>query len=96
VIEVHIEELVLHGFTPGNRHEIADALRQRLVQLLSGNEFPTGARVDHRAIDAGSFQVTPGERGAGIGTRVAQSVYRGLSEALPLNASRSEPAGRKT
>jgi len=96
VIEVHIEELVLHGFTPGNRHEIADALQQRLVQLLSGNEFSTGARVDHRAIDAGSFEVASGERGASIGTHVAQSVYRGLSEALPLNTSRSEPAGRKT
>lgn len=96
MIEVYIEQLVLHGFTPGNRHEIAAALQQHLVQLLSGHEFLTGAHMDHAAIDAGSFHVMPGEQGARIGANVAQSVYRGLSEAMPFNASRSELAGPKT
>ena len=96
MIEVHIEELVLHGFTPGNRHEIAAALRQQLVQLLSGHEFPVGAHLDHAAIDAGSFHVVSGERGARIGANVAQSVYRGLSAALPSSGSQSESAGSKT
>ena len=28
-VELHIEELVLHGFAPGDRHRIGEAVRAR-------------------------------------------------------------------
>ena len=34
-IELNIDELVLHGFPPGERYAIADAVEQTLSQLLT-------------------------------------------------------------
>jgi hypothetical protein len=34
-IEVHIAELVLHGFAPGDRRGVADALEAELGRLLA-------------------------------------------------------------
>ena len=86
-IELHIEELVLHGFAPGNRHEIADATREALVQLLTRQVLSPEAMVEHGTIDAGSFEVISGERGERIGAQVAQSVYQGLSQAMQSGSS---------
>jgi len=34
-IHLHIEELVLHGFAPGDRHQISEAMQQELTRLIS-------------------------------------------------------------
>jgi len=79
LLKVHIEELVLHGFAATNRYEVADAMREQLIQLFTGQSFSPEAVGEHKTVDAGSFQVTPDDRGAHIGAQVAQSVHRGLS-----------------
>jgi hypothetical protein len=33
-INLHIEELVLHGFAPGDRHRISEAVEQELTRLI--------------------------------------------------------------
>ena len=40
-IDVHIEELVLHGFKPASRWQIAEALEQELRGLLTANGVPS-------------------------------------------------------
>ena len=38
--ELNIEELVMHGFTPGDRHRIGEAVEQELTQLLADRGVP--------------------------------------------------------
>jgi hypothetical protein len=78
-VRLHIEELVLHGFAPGDRYAIAHALEQELSLLLTnylaeGNDL---ARLnwEQERVDAGAFQVEPRTLPDGIGTQVAQAVH---------------------
>jgi hypothetical protein len=85
-IELNIDELVLHGFPPGERYAIADAVEQTLSQLLTeqiANEgipdsFANNSRRAH--VDAGSFNVTSGAKSSAIGGQIAENVHRGLTK----------------
>ena len=57
-IEVHIEELVLHGFAPSDRWHIGDALESELQGLLITHGFPAAWQTDPRKLDAGSIRLT--------------------------------------
>lgn len=80
-VELHIEELVLHGFAPYDRQAIAAALQQALARLLHDHGVPpaltAGGRFDH--LYAGAFNVAPGMSAQAIGVQVAEAVYGGLS-----------------
>jgi hypothetical protein len=39
-IELHIEELVLRGFAPGDRYWIGEAVEQELTRLLADRGVP--------------------------------------------------------
>ncbi len=76
-IELHIEELVLLGFEPGDRERIAEAVeseleflfaRQGVLQLLEA-----GSEIDK--LDGGSFDVAANSRAEVIGKQVARAVY---------------------
>ena len=81
-IDVHIEELVLEGFAPGDRYGIADAVQSELGRLLSEQGLPPaweqGGEAD--SLDGGAFQVSPGSKAEGIGAQIAQAVHGGLAE----------------
>jgi len=60
-IQFHIEELVLHGFSPGDRHRIADALeRQLTIQAASASDTMRAELLGR----AGERHVTPVLRAA--------------------------------
>lgn len=84
-VEVMIEELVLHGFTPGDRYYIGDAIERELTRLLAEQGLPPhlAHRWDVAGIDAGAFEVSAEARTRGIGAQVAQAVYRGLGDQAP-------------
>ncbi len=73
-IEVHIEELVLHGFPPGSRWQIGDTLEHELRGLLAAQGLPPGWLASAERIDAGAIALTTP---AATGAEVAQAVYRG-------------------
>ena len=79
-MELHIEELVLHGFAPGDRFRIGDAVQRELVRLLEtqGLSGTITESMGLDRIDAGSFQVQPGARAEAIGSQAAQALQRGL------------------
>lgn len=81
-IELHIEELVLHGFSPRDRDAIGEAVRNELSRLFAEQGVhPTLSK--HGAVerlDGGSFNVKSGAKAQTIGTQVAQSVYGGLGK----------------
>jgi len=79
-IIVRIEELILDGVAPGDRHAIADAVRHAVAQQLAhsgpGSSWGTSAHIDR--IDAGECRLT--RQGAqSLGSRVGETIYRGIS-----------------
>ncbi len=73
-VRVHVEQLVLHGFDPRQRHRIGDAVRAELAETLSAGGLgpPADGPATTPRIDAGT--VTLGARGDGIGAGVAKAV----------------------
>lgn len=74
-VEVRIEELVLRGFPPGEKHRIRDAVERELSRLFVERGVPS-SMADGGEIsvsDAGTLRT---DQGAGeIGARVAEAVY---------------------
>lgn len=78
-LELHIEELILHGFPPGRRGVIAAAIEQELTRLFAEQGVPA-ALAQAGAIprlDGGSFETAAGAMPADIGRQVAQAIYGG-------------------
>ncbi len=76
-IELHIDELVLHGFSPADRLRIGSALEGELARLLAEGTLPVAlASAGHiESLDAGSFERSPHATPAWIGGQVARAVY---------------------
>ena len=79
-IELHIEELVLHGFAPGDRYRIAEGVEQELSRLLADRGVPQSLAEggEIASVGGGAFEVVPGSRAEVVGAEVAKAVYGGL------------------
>jgi hypothetical protein len=79
-VEVTIDDLVLHGFKPGDRYAIAEGLQQELTRLLVEQGVPTAFTQEGEVqrLDGGSFPMTPAAKGESVGTQAAQAVFGGL------------------
>ena len=79
-LEVHIEELVLHGFAPQDRYRIGDAVERELARLLESQGLAAtfGASMACDRIDAGSFPVRPGAPAEAIGWQTAHALHRSI------------------
>ena len=84
-VEIHIEELVLHGFAAGDRYAIAEAVQQELSRLLvvqvaaQGLPHSFAENSEHARLDAGAFNVAPSANSEEIGSQIAQTVHQGLT-----------------
>ena len=80
-VELHIEDLVLHGFAPGDRYRIGEAVERELAWLFAAQGVPSSllATMEVASLDGGAFQMAPGARADAIGAQVAQAVYGGVS-----------------
>jgi hypothetical protein len=80
-VELHIEELVLRGFAPGERHRIGEAVERELARLFDEQGVPPSlARASGiERLDGGAFEVAHGSKAEVVGVQVAQAVYGGLS-----------------
>jgi len=80
-VELHIEELVLRGFAPGDRYRIGEAVECELARLFAEQDVPPalaqGGEFAH--LDGGAFKVASGSKPEAIGAQVAQAVFGGLS-----------------
>ena len=79
-IDLHIEELVLHGFSPNDRHAIGEALERELARLFRGQGLPFSVTEDGEftRLDGGTFEVAPGSKPETMGLQIARAVHRGL------------------
>src|SRR5262249_847529 len=76
-IEVHIEELILHGFQPAHRWQVGDALQQELHGLLAERGLPSLWLSSPQRIGAGTISSAGLTRPAQVGADIAGAVYRG-------------------
>jgi hypothetical protein len=79
-VELYIEELVLHGFAPGDRYRIAEAVEGELARLLveRGVPLPLAQKGELVQVDGGSFDVAPCSSAEAVGGQVARMLYGGL------------------
>jgi hypothetical protein len=81
-VELHIENLVLHGFDSARRQDIGEAVKAELTRLLSadglGSSLANGRQLER--LDGGSFDVLPNARQADVGSQIARALYGGLSK----------------
>lgn len=94
-IELTIEQLVLHGFSPGDRHRIGTAIQQELARLLAEQGVPPGVAQGKTIgkLDGGAFEMKAGTPPRVIGAQIAQAIYGGL-QYEPANAIAGEPASQ--
>jgi hypothetical protein len=76
-VELHIEELVLTGFAPGDRFHIGDAVQSELARLLGERGMRNFERepIAVENLDAGRFKVAQGARPQAIGGQIAEKLY---------------------
>ncbi len=76
-----IDELVLHGFDPRDRHVIGDAVQAELGRLLARGDLPQGwlRGAEIPALSAPIAALPEGGRGPRAGRAVAQALHRGLT-----------------
>jgi hypothetical protein len=77
-VELRIDELVLHGFAPANRHHVGAAVERELARLLAEQALPSriGHSADLASLDGGSIELPAGTPAETIGVRIAQAIYR--------------------
>ena len=78
---LHIEELILEGFPPGDRYRIAAAVEAELARLFTETGIPPGMDASRSVpkLDAGSLDVAASTRPERVGGQVAQALYGGLA-----------------
>jgi hypothetical protein len=79
-LELHIEELVLHGIDLRDRERIAAAVEHELARLFAERGVPPSLIQggELAQLDGGRFKVHPGNGPEAIGVQVAQALYGGL------------------
>ena len=81
-IELHIKELILHGFAPHDRHLIREAVERELTHLLAEQGVPPslaqGGEIS--VLGSGNFEVVPGSKIDAIGSQMAQAIYGGIKK----------------
>ena len=81
-VEINIDELILHGFSPADRHKIGEALRSELARLVIENgissHFSVGKNIGE--LNGGTFQVSKNMQAHAVGTKIANSIYGGMQK----------------
>src|SRR5262249_30175456 len=76
-IELHVDELILHGFAPHDRAIIAAAVERELGRILAERGAPPrwAQGADVARLDGGSFSMAPGAGADAVGAQVARAIY---------------------
>lgn len=79
-IELYIEELVLEGFSSGDRQKIASAIEAELVRKLESGHL-NGSLLktrDIRWLNLGTINMAEGSSADKVGKQIANAIYDGL------------------
>jgi hypothetical protein len=93
-IELHIEELVLHGFPAGDRQRIAEAAQTELARLLAAGGLPK-QDISLDRVNGGAFQVAANAKPQQAGRQIAQAVFRSLGQQTGSAVARRAQGGTR-
>jgi hypothetical protein len=81
-VELHIEELILHGFASGNRFAVGDAVERELARLFGEQGIPVALRSQSATdeMTGAVFNSAQNAKPRGIGRQIAQAVYQGFGK----------------
>lgn len=95
-VNLHIGELVLHGFAPGDGGRIALAVRRELARRFRQSGIPESAGNPSTlaSLDAGTIHIPAGAAPRMTGTRIGASIHRGFErQGQPRQSARlAKPA----
>jgi hypothetical protein len=78
-VDLHIEELIMHGFAPEDRYRIGDAVEKELANLLAERGMPPLENgLEIAGLNVGDILIAKGAKPQAIGAQVARAVYGGL------------------
>jgi hypothetical protein len=79
-LDVHIGELIFHGFRRNDGDALGAALRAELARSLTHRNVPAlfGKAGSHERVDAGQVSVPKHAPASQIGTHVARAIHAGL------------------
>jgi hypothetical protein len=82
-IELHIDELVLHGVSPNDADQVGLAIERELTRLLNLHGLPPSLSVDRKleVMDGGRFATTAHPRPSSMGNNIAGAVFKGMGQA---------------
>jgi hypothetical protein len=96
-LEIHIEEVVLRNFSPGDRSHIGDAFESELANLVKQHGLSTTtSSISIDRLDAGSFKVAPGAKAQTVGGQVAKALFGQLSPASQKRSAEIKPKTQRT
>jgi hypothetical protein len=80
-LDLRVEELVLHGFSPAYRYRIGEAVERELDRLFAerGVSPTLNQESETEYLDGGAFELKPNLGAEAIGVQVAQTVYGRLN-----------------
>jgi hypothetical protein len=81
-IELHVEEVVLHGFAEIERRPIGEAFERELTRLAAKSGAPLAAWGNHEIehLNWGTFELTPDSTADAIGVHLAARLYGGKQQ----------------
>ncbi|HVV86983.1 MAG TPA: hypothetical protein VHE35_28285 [Kofleriaceae bacterium] len=84
-IELHLDELVLHGVAARDRHRVADAVHAELARLLAEQGLPGGlaSRETPTPAPVPATATVRTTRPDDLGRGVAGAIYRSLAPRAP-------------
>jgi hypothetical protein len=77
-VEIVIDELILHGFSPAEKYAIGDSLSQELERLIVVQGYPAHENIDMPVFKTAPVKLQPNAKPNRIGSQVAQVLYGGL------------------
>jgi hypothetical protein len=77
-VEIVIDELILHGFSPAERYAIGDSLSQELERLIVDQGYQAYENVDIPALRTAPVKLQPNATPGMVGSQVANAVHSSL------------------
>ena len=77
-VEIVIDELVLHGYSPAERYTIGNSLSRELERLVMEQGFQPHESMDIPMLRAAPINLPANSKPGQVGSHVAQAVYGGL------------------
>lgn len=77
-VDIVIDELILHGYSPAERYAIGDSLSRELERLVMEQGYQPHESVNIPMLKTAAVNLPANSKPDKVGSHVAQAVYGGL------------------